>query len=208
VATTKEKLPVKPVFRRGATKPNPRCFKPGHSSQRRESIQRHTCWTCFLERATELASNPHLTRWDVACMLAREFRNYFCSCCILEAYATKDFTTVCLNKYCRSGHKFICKQRRCTMHNRRLTVCTECPDPRAGTSYHFCGVRVSQKCNCKRTPGEVPQDPWTIRMKEASAEGMLRRAREMEAAGDVAGTTTTTSTVTTNSIETSTHSDN
>lgn len=174
VATTAE--PPKKRIR----KPNPRCIKAGHSSWKKQSIQRHTCSTCFKERANELVSNPNLTRWDVACMLVREFRNYFCCCCILEAVPRNDFTKICHSKLCRRGHGAICKQRKCIAHKVRLTVCRDCPDPRAGTSFHICGARVMMKCDCDSALGLHPQSPAVVELKETFAVAMLKRASEME----------------------------
>lgn len=171
---------AQPVRRVARRKPNPRCWKPGHSLQNKESIQRHTCFRCFSERAAELVANPHLTRWDVACVLAKEFRNYYCCCCILEACVVKDFTRVSLNKYCRNGHALICKEHRCAAHNQRFTDCRVCPDPRAGTSFHVCGARVSRKCNCQLGGLQGPQDPEIIELKEKYASSMLERARELQ----------------------------
>ncbi len=180
LSTVATAQPTAKRSRAASRKPNPRCSKPGHSSQNKASIQRHTCFRCFSERATALAANPHLTRWDVACLLEREFRNYYCCCCVLEACVDKDFTRVCLNKLCRNGHEFICRQHYCTAHNKRLTVCRECPDPRAGSSFHECGVRVCRKCNCGHAPlGDAPQDPAVVERKEAYAVSMLDRARTM-----------------------------
>ena len=166
-------------------KANIRCSKPGHSSRKKESIQQHTCSKCFNERALELSSNQNLTRWDVACMLTKEFRNYFCCCCILEACVDKNFARVCLRKYCRNGHKLICKQQYCLAHNKRLTVCKLCPDPRAGSSYHQCGVLRSRKCNCSKGGhllGTSPQPKKVIDTKESYAVAMLNRAKEIAAA--------------------------
>ena len=130
-----------------------------------------------------LTSNPNLTRWDVACMLTKEFRNYFCCCCILEACVDKNFARVCHHKYCRNGHKFICKQQYCIAHNKRLTVCRLCPDPRAGSSYHRCGVLRSKKCNCRVEDhlllGINPQEKEVIDAKESYAVAILDRARDM-----------------------------
>jgi hypothetical protein len=157
---------------------NPRCFKPGHSSWKKESIQRHTCSRCFKERMTELVANANLTRWDVACILAREFRNYYCCCCILS----NGPDGVALTKYCNRGHRGICQQRRCIQHNVRLTDCRECPDPRAGTSFHFCGKRMSTKCSCTESAlGNHPQDAAVVELKGKLAEDMLQRARDMDA---------------------------
>ena len=157
----------------------------GHSSRQKESIQRHTCSKCFNERAHELVANQNLTRWDVACVLAKEFRNYFCCCCILEACVDKNFARVCHRKYCRNGHKFICRQQYCVAHNKRLTVCRLCPDPRAGSSYRLCGVLRSRKCNCSAEDhllGIIPQEKEVIESKESYAKAMLDRARDMAAA--------------------------
>lgn len=175
VATTTADPPPKRI-----RKPNARCFEAGHSLWKKQSIQRHTCLTCFKKRAAELASNPNLTRWDVACMLVREFRNYFCCCCILEAVPRKDFTKICHSKYCRRGHGVICKQQKCIAHKVRLTVCRVCPDPRAGTSFHFCGARVMLKCKCDSALGCRPQSPEIIELKETFALAMLKRASEMQ----------------------------
>ena len=161
---------------------NPRCFKPGHSSWRKESIQRHTCWTCFKERAAELFANPNLTRWDVSCILAREFRNYYCCCCILEVDPKGDFESINLSKYCRRGHSRICKQRLCLGHNQKLTVCRACADPRAGTSFCACRKRRTTKCNCILTLGDQPQDPQIVELKETYALDMLKRAKDMQSA--------------------------
>jgi hypothetical protein len=159
---------------------NPRCSTPGHS-KKKASIQRHTCSHCFKTRAAELFSNPNLTRWDVACILVREFRNYFCCCCILSAGPLGG--RICLTKYCIKGHRRICQQRRCTEHNRRLTACRECPDPRAGTSFHTCGRRLALKCDCvASTLGDAPQDAQAVALKEQYAEQMLQRARDWQPA--------------------------
>jgi hypothetical protein len=159
--------------------PNPRCSKPGHSSWKKESIQRHTCSQCFKERAAFLFANPNLTRWDVACILVREFRNYYCFCCILSAGPKGE--RIAFSRYCNKGHRAICKQRRCIMHNRRLTDCRECPDPRAGTSFHVCGKRLAAKCNCGASSlGDHPQEPHVVELKEKFAENTLRRAQEMQ----------------------------
>jgi hypothetical protein len=171
----------------GKSKPNPRCSKPGHSASKHESIQRHTCFKCFSERASELVANPNLTRWDMTCILTREFRNYFCCCCVLEACAVKNFTNVSLTKYCHNGHLSVCKQHKCIAHGRRLTACNVCPDPRAGTSYHHCGKRMCTKCDCKLNQlGEEPQDPEVIQRKEEYASDMLKRARDTMTPSDAA----------------------
>jgi hypothetical protein len=163
---------TRPVKRR---KPNPRCSKPGHSSTHRASIQRHTCSSCFKERAAFLFANPNLTRWDVACILTREFRNYFCCCCVLEGRER-----IQLTKYCRNGHQAVCQEHRCQAHNLRLTECLQCPDPRAGTSYHPCGKhRMGCACSCGPFSilGEHPQDPQTVALKTSFTEAMLQRTR-------------------------------
>ena len=172
----------------GKSKPNPRCSKPGHSVRKHESIQRHTCFICFSERATQLVANPNLTRWDVACVLTREFRNYFCSCCVLEACATKNFASVSLTKHCRNGHISVCEQQKCIAHGRRLTACNVCPDPRAGTSYHQCGKRMCTKCDCNNHPslGEAAQDQEVVERKEEYASGMLKRAQDAMTPSDAA----------------------
>lgn len=160
-------------------KPNPRCSKPGHSSWNKESIQRHTCSRCFKERVTALFSNPNLTRWDVACILVREFRNYFCCFCILQNGPSGGH--ISLSKYCQNGHRRICQERCCVAHDVRLTVCRECPDPRAGTSFHFCGKRLAVKCNCEASDiGDQPQDPEIVALKEKYSESLLQRAHDME----------------------------
>jgi hypothetical protein len=165
-------------------RPNPVCNKPGHAKQKPgKGIQRHTCSSCFRERAAELFANPHITRWDVSCILVREFRNYFCCCCILEADPANLRTTVCHTRSCRRGHSFICKERRCVPHKQRLTLCTKCIDPRAGTSYHPSGChRLHIKCDCKQPTLEA-QDPDVVEKKRIYAANMLKRAREMQEAG-------------------------
>jgi hypothetical protein len=128
----------------------------------------------------ELFANPNLTRWDVACLLAREFRNYFCTCCILAADPADIYRTVHHTKNCRHGHRAICKERKCVAHQLRFTICTKCPDPRAGTSFHLCGHRVHVSCNCanRTVDGSKPQDPQVVATKAAYAAGMLQRALE------------------------------
>ena len=172
--------------RKRSRKPNPLCSLPGHSKWRvNASIQRHTCSSCFRARAEELFANPNLTRWDVACLLVREFRNYFCCCCILDADPKDIKHTVHIAKSCRRGHRSICKERRCVAHKQRLTICNKCPDPRAGTSYHLCGHRIQVNCNCKNKTVDAskPQDSQVVEVKAAFAANMLRRAGEIEAAG-------------------------
>ena len=162
-------------------KPNPMCSLPGHSKWRTNaSIQRHTCWECFKARAQALFANPNLTRWDVACVLAREFRNYFCCCCILDADPADLERTVHHTKSCRRGHRAICKERKCVAHQLRLTICTKCPDPRAGTSFHLCGHRVYVRCNCanRAIDGSAPQEPQVVATKATYAASLLQRAQE------------------------------
>jgi hypothetical protein len=167
-------------------RPNPVCNKPGHAKFFPDrGIQRHTCSTCFKERTAELLANPHLTRWDVACILTREFRNYFCCCCILEADPANLLKGVHHTRNCRHGHSFICKERRCVQHKQRLTICTKCIDPRAGTSFHPGGChRLHIKCDCKLpTLGLEAQDPAVVEQKNIYAVNMLKRAREMQEVG-------------------------
>jgi hypothetical protein len=107
----------------------------------------------------------------------REFRNYFCCCCILEN------KPVCITKIFRNGHSFICKERYCIPHKLRLTVCTKCNDPRVGTSFRFCGHRLSIRCDCVNTLGDVAQDSELVALKEKYAVDFLKRAADMQTAG-------------------------
>lgn len=169
---------LKPIATKRARPPNPVCSRPGHASWKSKvNIQRHTCASCFKESAEKLLANPNLTRWDVACLLVREFRNYFCCCCVLEK------KSVCLTKICRNGHSFICKERYCLPHKLRLTVCTKCNDPRSGTSFRPCGHRLSIKCDCVKSLEDVAQDPEVVALKESYAVNFLKRAADMQMAG-------------------------
>ncbi len=90
---------------------------------------------------------------------------------------------MCLTKICRNGHSFICKERYCIPHKLRLTVCTKCNDPRVGTSFRYCGHRLSIKCDCNKSLGNEAQDPEVVALKEKYAVDFLKRAADMQTAG-------------------------
>ena len=174
--------PAKPTNSAKPTKiePNKLCTTPGHSV-RKTSIQKHTCKKCFVERAKELCEDPHLTRWNVARLLVREFRNYYCSFCVLESYASKNFTRVGLGKRCIRGHLAISKERVCKDHGKEFKACNECIDPRAATIFNLCGHRFFTKCGCsskKQFSGEQTQD--VIDLQEGYAVQTLQRAAAMQ----------------------------
>ena len=159
-------------------KPNPICTTEGHSKSKK-NIQKHTCKKCFIDRANELCDTG-LTRWDVARLLVREFRNYYCSCCVLDLYASKNFSQVGLGKRCVRGHLKFSRERKCR-HGKGFKACNECVDPRAATMFHLCGHHFSSRCNCqfKLQLDLSEQTPAVVALKEAYAVQTLERARQL-----------------------------
>lgn len=159
-------------------KPNPICTTEGHSKSKK-NIQKHTCKKCFIDRANELCDTG-LTRWDVARLLVREFRNYYCSCCVLDLYASKNFSQVGLGKRCVRGHLKFSRERKCG-HGKGFKACNECVDPRAATMFHLCGHHFSSRCNCqfKLQLDLSGQTPAAVALKEAYAVQTLERARQL-----------------------------
>jgi hypothetical protein len=138
---------------------NPLCLNPIHnavrSKQRKSPFrQRHTCTFCVMERIFQLLCFKTPKRMIVKRITA-EFRAYFCPFCIMEADLSPEALMAgspdkFLHCHCRK-HKSLLDQKRCK-HDKRWTDCALCDDPRAGSSFCACGVKLGSAkkfCCCK-----------------------------------------------------------
>uniref|UniRef100_A0A7S0QMN9 Uncharacterized protein n=1 Tax=Cryptomonas curvata TaxID=233186 RepID=A0A7S0QMN9_9CRYP len=135
---------------------NPRCLNPvhdAHGTKARKSFrQRHTCAQCCLERVATLV-HTGVEHYVVVKIITKEFRSYWCPFCLMEA----DLVRVSkgnLHTHCQRHAAFLA-QKRCPNHNKRWTDCNLCEDPRAGSSFCPCGVKLGgvgkKGCMCKRS---------------------------------------------------------
>lgn len=179
--------------------PNPVCLDSTHFIQKnRTSIQKHTCRHCFQKRFKELLAKPWLSHWRVTRMLVREFRNYRCSCCILQACKTGEVNMkkIGLGKRCRKGpgHLPYSQMRVCARHGTRLTCCFACvnEDPRAGTSFTICGERYMggsicklNKCQCLDKYENAPTTQEKMAEEKELGENLISRVFRMHGQGSL-----------------------
>ena len=149
---------LKPVL--GRKRPafqNPLCTSLIHNAVRSKSHrssfrQRHTCALCVMDRVFQLVCSK-VPKEAVVKKVTAEFRAYWCPFCIMEADLSPEALICCkpnafLRNHCRV-HADILAQKRCE-HNKRWTDCCVCDDPRAGSSFCACGVKLGPmlKKNC------------------------------------------------------------
>lgn len=160
------------------------CQNPMHVSRTGKTIQKHTCRLCFLERFRELRAlnDGCLNRWEIACILTREFYNYLCSCCILEA-CVSDMPERCkigLGKKCSHGHFTFSKQRFCS-HGIKICNCHLCTfDPRAIPAWHDC-TSTGRHCTCNLVSDFLfSKEGSTDEDHERLAQNLLKYAKDLE----------------------------
>lgn len=136
---------------------NPLCFNVVHNSVWNKSRklpfrQRHTCGFCVMERIFQLVWQK-TPKNVIVKKITTEFRAYWCPFCIMDADLSPE-ALICSNSskflrnHCRV-HADLLAQKRCE-HDKRWTDCCLCDDPRAGSSFCACGVKLGpgHKKNC------------------------------------------------------------
>ena len=143
-----ELSPVAALSKR-PTYQNPLCLSMIHNAVRTKHRklpfrQRHTCSFCTMERIFQLVC-CNTPKNVIVKRITNEFRAYWCPFCIMEADLSPAALLCCkpgkfLHCHCRK-HADRLAQKRCE-HDKRWTDCALCDDPRAGSSFCACGVKL------------------------------------------------------------------
>jgi hypothetical protein len=128
---------------------NPVCMDPAHETGHKrvnKFRQKAWCRLCLkylIEQIPSEATHMQAVRFIVAMT-----RNAYCPFCLLEQGDRSKMHLVVAKKHCKA-HEIINRFTKCEAHGRKWQECKECAfDPRAGTDYCACGVRLHNACAC------------------------------------------------------------
>ncbi len=128
---------------------NPVCKNKAHETNNsRVNAFRQMAWCrgCLKDLILKIPSEA--TLMQVVRFIMALTRSAYCPFCLLEEGDRGNMHRVVAKKHCKR-HEIINLSTKCEAHGRKWQECKECAfDPRAGTDYCACGVRLRNACVC------------------------------------------------------------